>query len=251
MSGHWRFCVAAFLLSAGLSATPAFSNPFTDLFNPAPKEAAAPDPAPAPAPAREQCLSQPGGSTAPGQHWVYRLEGHRKCWYQADAATVAMKRQARRHAIRQPVIASEDSEAALRKKPVADARAQLVSAAPAEALQPTPPAPEPVDTASVAANGAATLVPAAPTVVQPSTDEPAPVDVEMLLAAAAPTARDKAAPSAPPAVAVAASVPEEGRWEARVTQAGKLLIALGLVFLIGSLLASRLLDSRVAPVPRA
>lgn len=130
MSGYWRFCVAAFLLLAGLSTWPAFSNPLTDLFNPAPKEAAAP------APAREECLLQPGRSTAPGQHWVYRLDGHRKCWFQADEATVAVKKQAHHYGVKQPVIAAEENEAALREKTVADARAQLLSAAPADASQP-------------------------------------------------------------------------------------------------------------------
>ncbi len=84
-------------------------------------------------------------------------------------------------------------------------RAQLLRVAPADAFQPTPPAPEVVDTASVPANGAATLVPAAPIVAEPTIDQftpehaaRLPVDVEMLLAAA-PLARDTVASSVPPA----------------------------------------------------
>jgi hypothetical protein len=247
MSGHWRFCVAAFLLLAGLSASPAFSNPLTDLFNPTPKEATAP------APAREECVPQPGKSTALGQHWVYRLDGHRKCWFQADAATVSVKKQARHHAAKQPVIAPEENGAALRQQTVLDARAQLLSAAPADALKPTAPVPEVVDTASAPANGAATLVPAAPIPAQPTIDQltpdhPAPrsVDVEVLLAA---SSLDTAASSVPPAAPIPDS--DENHWKLMATPAGVALIALGLVLLAGSLLASRFSDPGAAPSRRA
>lgn len=267
MSGHWRFCVAASLFVAGLSTAPALSNPLTDLFNPAPQEAAAPVAAPAPArEAKEACLMQPGRST-PGRHWVYHLDGHRKCWYQADEATVAAKKQAHHQGVRQPVIASGENEAALRNKTVADARAQLLSAAPADPVQTTPPAPEAIDPAPAPA--AATPVAAAPIVAEPTLDQPAPeqtapdqtapeqtarrpVDVEMLLAAASP-AGDTAASSVPPATPVALSIPDadENRWGLTTNRAGLALIALGFVFLIGSLLASRFIDPRVAPSRRA
>jgi len=256
MSGHWRLCVAAFLLLAGLVISPAFSNPLTDLLSPPPKEGAA-----APAPVKEQCLLQPGRSTAPGQHWVYHLEGHRKCWFQAAASSVLAKRLVHRHAEKQPVSAPEENEAALRKKSFADARAQLLSAAPADTSQPTPPAPEVSDTASVPANGtAATPVPAPPAVAEPTIDQPAtehatrpPVNVEMLLTAA-PLANDTEASSVPPATAGAPSIPDadEGRWESMATRAGMALIALGFVCLLGgSLLASRFRDVRITPVGEA
>jgi hypothetical protein len=254
MSGHWRLCVAAFLFVADLAISPASSNPLTDLLNPPPKEEAA-----APAPVREQCLLQPGRSTSPGQHWVYHLEGHRKCWFQAAASSVLVTKLVHRHAEKQPVSAPEENEAALRKKSFADARAQLLSAAPADASQPTPPAPEAADTASVPANGAATPMPAAPsTVAEPTIDQLTPehatrhpVNVEMLLAAA-PLASDTVASSVPAATPGAPSVPEEDQWESMATWAGIVLIALGLVCLLGgSLLASRFRDVRVAPVRRA
>lgn len=255
MSGHWRFCVSALLLFAGFSTLPAFSNPLTDLFNPAPKEeAAAPAPAPAPArEAKEECLTQPGRSTAPGRHWVYHLEGHRKCWYQADEATIAAKKQARRAA--QPVIASEENEAALRRKTVADARAQLLSAAPADAVQPTPPAPEVAETASEPA----TRVSAAPDVAAPTIDQPTPepatprpVDVETLLAAASPVGDTVASP-APPTASVAPPAPnaDENQRGLTATRTGMALITLGLVFVIASLLASRFRDPRATPIHRA
>ena len=125
MSGYRRICVAVSLLFAGFSSSPALSNPLTDLFNPPPAEAPAAAPAPA---AREQCLSQPGRATA-GQHWVYHLDGHRKCWFQTAETAVSVKRLVRHRTAKQPAIASEENEAELRKKPVADARAQLLSAA--------------------------------------------------------------------------------------------------------------------------
>jgi hypothetical protein len=259
MSGHWRFCVAASLFFAGLSfaslsTSPALSNPLTDLFNPAPKEEAT-----APAPVREACVPQPGRSTAPGRHWVYHVDGHRKCWFQADEATVSLRKRIHHYAAKQPVIASEENAAALHKKTFADARAQLLSAAPADAVQSTPPAPGVVDTASVPANGAATLVPAAPIVAAPTVDQltpghvtPRPLDVEMLLAAA-PPASDTVTSSAPQAAPSTPSIPDadEDQWELIATRAAMVLIALGLVVLVGSLLASRFLDPRLPPIRRA
>jgi hypothetical protein len=250
MFGHWRFCVTAFLVFADLSTSPAFSNSLTDLFNSAPKEATAP------APAGEECLLQPGKSTEHGQHWFYRHDGRRKCWFQAAEETVSIKKPVRQHSAKQTVIAPEENEAGLRKKTVVDARAQLLSAAPADAFQPTPPA---VDTASVPANSAAMLVPAVPIVAEPTLDQLTPehatrrpVDVEML-SAEAPLARDTIASSVPPATRGAPSIPDadEDHWELMATQAGVVLIALGLVFLlVGSLLVRRSLP-RVAPFRRA
>ena len=204
MSGHWRFCVTAFLLSAGIQTSPASSNPLTDLFNPAPKEAATPARAEdAPAAAREACVPQPGRSTAPGQHWVYHLNGHRRCWFQASEATVSAKKQIRHHFARRPAVAPEEDEAAPRKKTVLDARAQVLSAAPMAAPEPATSAPEVVDTASVRDREAATPVPAAPIAAQPTIDPltpdhatPRSVNVEMLLAASTPD-RDVAASSVP------------------------------------------------------
>jgi hypothetical protein len=187
MSSHWRCWGSAFLLFAGFSVTPAFSDPLTDLtdlFSPSTKEAAAP------APTQEECLLQPGKST-PGQHWVYRLEGHRKCWFQTDEANVSTKKQAHHHAEKQPVVPPAKNEAALREKKILDARAQLLSAA--------------VDTSMPAATSAAPAMPDA----------------------------------------------GQGNWELTATRAGLVLVALGLVFLLGSLLASRFLGPRIAPIPRA
>ena len=255
MSGHLRFCFAAFVLLAGLSTSPASSNPFADLFNAAPREATAP------ASAEGECLPRPGKSTADGQHWVYRLDGHRKCWFQAAEGTATVKKPVHHHAAKHRVAAPAENETARRKrKAVVDARAELLHSAPAETSQPTPPTSElkVADAASVLATGAAALVPPAP-IANPATDQltpdhatPRQVDVETLLAAA-PAASDAVAASVPPATPVAvpiADAGDEGRgWTA--TWLGVLLMALGLVSLLsssrtlrGAVLVGRFLDAR-------
>jgi hypothetical protein len=247
MSGHRRFCVAAFLLFAGLSTSPASSNPLTDLFDFAPKEAAAP------APAQQECVLQPGKSTAPGQHWVYRHDGHRKCWFQTDEATVSVKKEIHHRAAKLPASVAEENEAALHKTTVLDARAQLLSAAPAAALQSAASAPEVVDTAPEAA----ARVPAAPVAALPTIDPitpdnatPRSVDVEMLLAAST-LDKDMGASSVSPTTPGAPSVAGANDWELTAARAGTALIALGFVFLVGSLLASRFFDPRETPIRRA
>jgi hypothetical protein len=237
MSGHLRFCFGAFVFLAGLSTSPASSNPFADWFNFAPRQATAP----AAAEAEAECLSRPGKSTTAGQHWVYRLEGGRRCWFQTDEA-MAVKKQARHRAAKPRVTASEENEAAQSKrKAVVDARAELLRSAPAETSPPTPPAPKlkVADAASVVPAGAAALVPPAP-VANRVTDQltldqatSRQVDVETLLAAAP---ADAVAASAPPAAPVAApnsEAADDGRgWTA--TWLGVLLMALGLVSVLAS-----------------
>jgi hypothetical protein len=252
MSGHWRLCGTACLLFAGLSTWPASSNPLTDLLNPAPKEAAAP----APVAVRDECVSQPGRSTAPGRHWVYHLNGHRRCWYQANEATFSAKKQIRHHFARRRAVVHEEDEAELRQETVLDARAQMLSAAATGAPQSAASAPEVVDTASVRAREAATAVPAAPVAAQPTIDSLAPnratprsVDVEMLLAAS--TDSDMAASSVPPATAEVPSAASADTWELTAARAGTVLITLGFVLLAGALLASRALGPRETSIRRA
>ena len=236
MSGHLRFCFATFALLAGLSASPASSNPFADLFNVTPRQATAP------APEEEECLPRPGKSTTAGQRWVYRLEGHRKCWFQT-AEEIAVKKQVRYRAAKSRVAAPEESEASpSKRKAVMDARSELMRSAPAEAPQPIRPVPEfkVADAASVAATGAAAFVPSAP-IENLKTDRltpdrtPRQVDVEELLAAA-PAPSDAVAASVPSAAPVNFLVAEAANdgpdWMA--TWLGVLLMALGLVSVLGS-----------------
>lgn len=252
MSGQWRFCVTASLLLAGLSTSPAFSNPLTDLFDTAPKEAAAP----APAPVQPQCASQPGTAT-PGHHWVYHIEGRRKCWFQTDEATVSAKRQIHHHSPKPIATASEENEAELHKKAVLDARAQMLSAAAARTPQAAAAAPEVVDAAPAPAGDAPRSELAAPVATQPTLDAPAldkapsrSVDVEMLLAAST-LDKDMDTPSAPATSPDAPAVAGASGWEFTVARAGTGLIALGFAFLLGALLVNRFLDRRGTPIHRA
>src|ERR1700744_994967 len=165
MSGQWRFGVGAFLLFTGLTTSPAFLNALTDLFNPAPKEEAAPPPSATLAPVRETFLWQPVRSTAPGQHWFYHVDGHRKCWYQAAEAAGSTKGHARHPFVKSHVIDDED-ETELRKKSIANARAQSPRPEPAETFRQTPPAPAPIAPTPIAAARYSQRTPAIP--VQPA-----------------------------------------------------------------------------------
>jgi hypothetical protein len=247
MSGHLRFCFAAFLLLAGFSTSPASSNPFSTLFNTAPGDATAPAPGgtTASAPAEQECLRQPGKATD-GQHWVYRIDGPRKCWFQVAERSATVKKL-HQYAAKQRFVAPEENEAVQRrpKAVVGDALAELLPPAPAETSQLTPPVRElkVVDADSVNAIGAAAIVPLAPVVAKPVTGQLTPDypmqrsgDVETLLATA-PPASDTVA-STVPAAATAFPVPiaeandQERGWTA--TCLGVLLIALGLIFLLTS-----------------
>jgi hypothetical protein len=257
MSGHMRFGFAAFLAVAGFS-TPAASNALTDLFSPSPAPEAA---SPAPAPAQDDCLPRPGEQTAAGQHWVYRYDGHRKCWFQAAEDSAVAKKPARRRAARHSVAAPDQDEPAPRRpKAVEDARAELVKSAPAEAPQPAPPAPEPtpsepkltiVHTIPVRVADAAAQVPPAPVRAssradQLTPDQPAPrhVDVEKLLAEA--PAASEAVASAAPATPIAARAAKTAGSEGWIASwLGVLLIALGGAALLSS---SRTLRRALWPV---
>jgi hypothetical protein len=196
----------------------------------------------APAAAEEECLPRPGKSTTAGQRWVYRFDGHRKCWFQTAQGIATVKKQVRHSAAKPPVAVPEENETAPPKQnAVVDARAELRSA-PEEASQPTRLAPEfkVVDAASVLATGPAAFVPLAP-VEKRATDQLTPdhatprvVDVKTLLAAA-PAPSDAVAASVPPAPVAfpAAEAADEGQgWMA--TLLGVLLMALGLVSVLGS-----------------
>jgi hypothetical protein len=188
-------------------------------------------------------LPRPGTSTAEGQRWVYRSEGNRKCWFQAAEGTATVK-QARHRAAKHRVAAVEENEAARRKrKAVMDARAELLRSAPAETSQPTQPASElkVVDAASAPATAPAAFVPPA-LVANSATDQLTPdhptarrLDAETLLAAA-PAPSDAVAVSVPPAAPVASPITEaaDDGWGWMATWLGVVLMALGLVSVLGS-----------------
>jgi len=238
MSGHLRFCFAAFVLLAALPTSPASSNPFTDLFSTAPAQAAAPA---APAAAEEECLPRPGKSTTTGQRWVYRFDGHRKCWFQTAEGIATAKKQVRHGAAKPPVAVPEENEAAPRKQ-VVDARAELLRSAPEEASQATRLTPEfkVVNAASTPATGPAAFVPLAPVeklaTDQLTPDQTMPRVVEVKTRpVAAPAPSDAVAASvlpAPVAFPVAEAADDGQGW--MVTLLGMLLMALGLVSVLGS-----------------
>ena len=183
-------------------------------------------------------MPRPGKSTAAGQRWVYRLEGHRKCWFQTAEAT-AVKKQVR-YRVAKPRVAAPEENVAERpkRKAVADARAELLRSAPAEMSQPMRPAPEikVADASSVLATAIAAFVPPAP-IENRATDRftpdprtPRQVDVETPLAAA-PTS-DSVAAAAPVASPLTEAADDGRDWMA--TWLGVLLIALGLVSVLGS-----------------
>jgi hypothetical protein len=234
MSGHLRFWLVVFVLLAGLSTSPASSNPFAALFNAAPAEATAPSST------EGECLRRPGKSTASGQHWVYRLEGHRKCWFQVAEGIVTVKKpQVRHRAAKHRGASPEENETEGRNKAVVEANAELLRSAPAEPPQPTAPTRRVVDAGPVLTTGIATLLPPAAVgnradnLLTPGHSTPRQVDVETLLAAA-PAASDVVAASASSATAAGfpgAASGDDGRgW----TWLGVLLIALGLVSVLGS-----------------
>jgi hypothetical protein len=184
-------------------------------------------------------LSRPGKSTTAGQRWVYRLEGHRKCWFQAAEET-AVKKQVSYRAAKPRVAAPEENAAERRKqKAVVDARAELLRSAPAETSQPMRPAPEfkEADASSVLATEAAAFVPPAPIEnlktdrLTPDRRTPRQVNVETLLAAA-PATSDSVAAAAPVAFPLTEAADDGRGWT--VTWLGALLMALGLVSILGS-----------------
>jgi hypothetical protein len=217
MSGHLRFCFAAFGLLASLSTSPASSKPFADSFN------VAPQPSAAPASAERECLPRPGKSTPDRQHWVYRSDGHRKCWFLIARGIATVKKGVHQHP-------AKDREA--------DARAEWLRSEPAEASRPTPPESElkVVDAASVIATGPAALAPSASAVnratgqLTPDPYTPSQVDVETLLAAA-PAADDAVAASVASAPVAEAGDDWRG-WTANWL--GMLLMALGVLSVLSS-----------------
>ena len=232
MSGHLRF-FAAVVLIVGLPTSPATSNPFDFLLN-APAEQAA-----TPARAEAECLPRPDAAATEGQRWVYRLDGHRKCWFQIAKDIVPAKKQARPRAAKRPVASPENEAALPKRKEVVDARAELLRSTPVETVQPTAPSPEfkVADAAALPGTGAAAIVPP-PVVPEPETNQltpnhptPSHVDVDLLLAAA-PAASDAvvAPPSNPSSVAAAETASDWQRWTS--TMLGVLLMGLGLAFLL-------------------
>lgn len=234
MPGHLRFCFAAFVLLAGLSTSPASSNPFAAFFNAGPATASAPTSA------EVECLPRPGKSTADGQHWVYRVEGQRRCWFQVAEGTEMMRKPVQHRATKHRVATAEANKIAARKrKAVVDAHAELPGSAPVDTSRPSPAAlAQVVDAGPDLATGITRASPAP--LSKRTNDRPTPneitprqVDVEALLAAA-PAASDVVAYSAPSATSLAFSTAEAGDDGRGRTWLGMLLMALGLLSVLSA-----------------
>lgn len=233
MSGHLRICFAGLAFVGGLSGTPAFSNPVVDIFNNAPREEAATSSA------QEECLARPGNSTGEGQRWVYRRDGHRKCWFLTEGIATVRKPVHHRAANRDASSEATD-KVRRRRSSVANAHAELLRSAPAGGAQPTPLASEikVADATSVSNMGTRSLVPTTPVTDLPAarlTPEhllPPQVDVEKLLAAVSDTDVTSARSPNPIGMHLAETTDEGTDWMA--SWAGLLLIVLGVVAILGS-----------------
>jgi hypothetical protein len=193
-------------------------------------------------------LLKPGKSTAPGQHWFYHRNGHRKCWYQAEEGSASARKPVQRQAARQRAAAPEENESEPRKaEAVEDARAGILSAAPAASLQSTPsePAPKIVQTVPVPMTGDTALASPAPVVAMPGADQltpdqltpdqstPRPLDVEVPVANA--PAASSAVASVPPATPVGVPAAETGDGEGwSPSWPGLLLMVLGFALLLSA-----------------
>jgi hypothetical protein len=102
--------------------------------------------------AADDCLASPKGIAPQGQHWYYRVERgtKRQCWYLRDAPKAA---QGVQQDSQQSAQSAAPAPAAKSSRTVQDARAEWRS-------QPTAPAQD--ATASIPAQGAAMVSPAAP-----------------------------------------------------------------------------------------
>ncbi|MCK1480997.1 hypothetical protein IVB27_41310 [Bradyrhizobium sp. 197] len=219
MSGYLRFCFAGLVFVGGLAATPAVSDPFADLFNAAPREPAATSLAQA------QCLPRPGDTTADGAHWVYRFDGHRKCWFLTEGIAKVKKAVHHRGAQDRTASLDENGTPRPRHSAVVDARAELLRSAPAEPSQPPAAEIKGAEAASVLDMGTA-MTSAVPTDLHsrrltPEQSVPGQVEVEQPLA---PTLA-----GSPPAMSMDARIAEAHdaarSWTA--TWSGVLLITLG------------------------
>lgn len=232
MSGYLRLCFVSLVLVETLSMGPASSNPLADIFNTAAPQATATSPPQA------ECLGRPGNSTPDGQHWVYRMDGHHKCWFLTEGMAKVNKTVRRRVAKDNTASLDESRTAWPRQSGVVDARAELLRSAPAEPSQPPHPEVKVADAASNLDTGTA-LMSAAPIAEhgrRPTHSVPSQVDVEQLLAAA--PGNDVVTSSEPPTMPIGMLVlTAQARNEApsrTATWVGVLLMMLGMLSILSS-----------------
>lgn len=150
------------------------------------------------------------------------------------------KRAVHERSTKRAAAPKENDDPADKLSAVAEARAELINPTSTQVPEPVSRAPE--VNAVVAAAGTAAVVPDAPVVADPTTDQftrerptQPQINVEQLLAAA-PAASDAVAADAPSAMTVAVPTVQaanDERWST-ASWLGALLMALGLVSLLGS-----------------
>lgn len=230
MSGYLRMCFVSLVLVETLSLGPASPNPLGDIFNTA---AAQPT---VTSPPQPECLGRPGNSPPNSQHWVYRMDGHHKCWFLTEG--VKVKKIVRRRLAKDNTASlDENGTTRPRQSGVADARAELLRSAPAEPSQPPHLEVKVADAASDLDTGSALM--SAGLIAehgQPRHFVPSQVDVEQPLAAA--PANDVVTSSEPPTIPIGMLVlTAEARNEAptrTATWLGVLLMMLGLLSILSS-----------------
>lgn len=231
MSGYLRMCFVSLALIETLSTGPASSNPLADIFN-----TAAPQPT-VTSPSQAECLGRPGNSTLDSLHWVYRMDGHHKCWFLTEGVAKVKKTVRRRVAKANTASLDENGAARPRQSGVVDARAELLRSAPAEPSQPPHPEVKVADAASDLDTG--TTLMSAPPIAEhgrPTHSVPNQVDVEQPLAAA--LANDVVTSPEPPTIPIGVLVlTAEARNEApsqTATWLGVLLMMLGMLSILSS-----------------
>ncbi|MFK4507057.1 hypothetical protein LPJ38_26945 [Bradyrhizobium daqingense] len=231
MSGYSRLCFVSLVLTASLLAVPASSNPFADIFI-----AAAPQPTMT-SPPQLECLGRPGSSTPDGQHWVYRMDGHRKCWFLTEGVAKVKKTIRQRVAkIGATSLDKSGGTSAPRQSEIIDARAELLRSATAESYRPphveVKAADATFDLDTGAAPMSATLISAVGRRSRSSVLSQ--VDVEQLLAAA-PADHVVASPE-PPAMPIGVRLVEAANQTASrtATWLGVLLMMLGMLSILST-----------------
>ncbi|MBH5396338.1 hypothetical protein HZZ13_00695 [Bradyrhizobium sp. CNPSo 4010] len=233
MSGYLRWCFVSLILVAAFATAPASSNPLAGIFNTAAPQVAAPSPPQA------ECLGRAGDSTPDGQHWVYRRDGHRKCWFLSEGIA-KVKKTARRAPKASTASLVENGRVRPQQSAVIDARAELLRSAPAEPSQLPHPEVKVADAASDL--GTSTARPSAALVTQHS-HRPTPfiasqdqVNLEQLLAAT--PANDVVTSSEPPTPSIGAFVLTAGARNETpsrtATWLGVLLMMLGMLSILSS-----------------
>lgn len=232
MSGYLRMCFVSLVLVETLSMGPASSNPLADIFN-----TAAPQPT-VTSPPQAECLGRPGNSTPDSQHWVYRMDGHHKCWFLTEGVAKVKKTVRRRVAKDSTASLDENATTRPRQSGLVDARAELLRSAPAEPSQPPDPEVKVADAAPDLDTG--TALTSAALIAEhgrrPTHSVPSQVDAEQLLAPA--PANDVVTSSEPPTTPIGMLVlTAEARNEApsrTATWLGVLLMMLGILSILSS-----------------